>query len=111
MLDYRIEIAKHLKKELDIIGKKRYDEGDAMRAKSNDRLVLLVLILVGAILGSLIGKALGGTFPVLKYGESIGVDPFVVDLGVVVITFGFKLALNLAGIIGIILAFLLYRRL
>lgn len=82
-----------------------------MRVKSNDSVVLLVLILVGAILGSLIGAALNDVFPILNYGKSIGVDPFVVDLNVVIITFGFKLSLNLAGIIGIVLAFLIYRKL
>ncbi|MDN5352538.1 MAG: hypothetical protein PWQ12_1459 [Clostridiales bacterium] len=82
-----------------------------MRGKSNDRLVLLVLILVGAIFGSLIGSAFGGALPILNYGKTIGVDPFVVDLNVIVLTFGLKLSLNLAGIIGIIIAFFIYRRL
>lgn len=82
-----------------------------MRVKSNDSLVLLVLLLVGAIFGSLIGSALSGVFPILDYGKSIGVDPFVVDLNVIVLTFGFKLFLNIAGIIGIVTAFIIYRKL
>lgn len=82
-----------------------------MRVKSNDSLVLLVLLLVGAIFGSLIGSALSGVIPILDYGKSIGVDPFVVDLNVIVLTFGFKLSLNIAGIIGIVTAFIIYRKL
>lgn len=88
-----------------------YDEEVNMRVKSNDNLVLLVLLLIGAIFGSLIGDALGGIVPILKFGKSIGVDPFVVDLNVIIITFGFKLSLNIAGIIGIIIAFFVFKKL
>jgi len=88
-----------------------YDVEVKMRVKSNDSIVLLVLILVGAIFGSLIGAALGDVLPILNFGKSIGVDPFVVDLNVVIITFGFKLSLNLAGIIGIVTAFIIYKKL
>ncbi|HSN67492.1 MAG TPA: DUF4321 domain-containing protein [Fusibacter sp.] len=82
-----------------------------MRVKSNDSLVLLVLLLIGAIFGSLIGAALGDTVPILNFGKSIGVNPFVVDLNIIVITFGFKLSLNIAGIIGIVIAFIVYKKL
>ncbi len=81
-----------------------------MRVKSNDGLILLLLILTGAIIGSIIGSALGDIMPILNYGKSIGVDPFLLDLSVVTLTFGFKLTLNVSGIIGIILAFVLYRK-
>ncbi len=82
-----------------------------MRVKSNDGFVLLLLLLVGAIIGSIIGAALGDLVPILNYGKSVGVDPFLLDLSVVNITFGFKLTLNVSGIIGIVLAFVLYRKL
>lgn len=81
-----------------------------MRVKSNDGLILLLLILTGAIIGSIIGSALGDVMPILNYGKSIGVDPFLLDLSVVTLTFGFKLTLNVSGIIGIVLAFVLYRK-
>ncbi|MBF4694862.1 DUF4321 domain-containing protein [Fusibacter ferrireducens] len=82
-----------------------------MRVKSNDGLILLLLILTGAIIGSIIGAALGDVFPILNFGKSIGVDPFLLDLSVVKLTFGFELILNVSGIIGIVLAFVLYRKL
>ena len=82
-----------------------------MRVKSKVNLILLVLLLMGAIIGSLIGDALGSYAPLLNYGKTIGVDPFVVDLNVIVITFGLKLSLNISGIIGIILAFVVFRKL
>lgn len=82
-----------------------------MRVKSKDGLVLLLLILTGAIIGSIIGAAFGHLMPILNYGKSIGVDPFLVDLNVITLTFGLRLSLNVSGIIGIIVAFILYRKL
>ncbi|OJV64492.1 MAG: hypothetical protein BGO41_12840 [Clostridiales bacterium 38-18] len=82
-----------------------------MRVKSNDGVVLLVLLLVGAVFGSLIGAALGDIIPILNYGKTIGVDPFVVDLNVIILTFGLKLSLNLSGILGIVIAFFIYKKL
>ena len=82
-----------------------------MRVKSNNGLVLLVLLLVGAIFGSLIGSAFSDMLPILNYGQSIGVDPVVVDLSAIVITFGLKLSLDVAGVIGIVIGCVVYMRL
>ncbi len=82
-----------------------------MRVKGNDGLILLVLLLIGAIFGSLIGMVLGGYLPILNYGHSIGVDPFVVDLNVIIITFGMTIRLNLSSILGIIIAFVIFKKL
>lgn len=81
-----------------------------MRANGN-RMILLIVLLVGAIFGSIIGNALNDVFPILNFGKSIGVEPFVVDLNAIVFTFGLTLSLNVAGILGIIIAFWVYRRL
>ncbi|MDK2866771.1 MAG: hypothetical protein PWP51_978 [Clostridiales bacterium] len=82
-----------------------------MRVQNSGGLALLVLLLIGAIFGSIIGAALGGILPILAYGKTIGVDPFVVDLSILQMTFGLKLSLNLSGIIGLFLAFIIYRKL
>lgn len=82
-----------------------------MRVKNNDGIVLMFLLLVGAILGSIIGAALGDMIPLLNYGKTIGVDPFVVDLNVIVLTFGLRFSLNLSSIIGIIIAFFIFKKL
>jgi hypothetical protein len=82
-----------------------------MRVQNSGGLALLVLLLIGAIFGSIIGSALGGILPILAYGKTIGVDPFVVDLSILQLTFGLKLSLNLSGIIGLFLAFVIYRKL
>ena len=82
-----------------------------MRVKNNDGIVLMFLLLVGAILGSIIGAALGDMIPLLNYGKTIGVDPFVVDLNVIVLTFGLRFSLNLSSIVGIIIAFFIFKKL
>ena len=44
---------------------------------------------------------------ILNYGKTFGLtSPVVLDLNVLVLTFGFTVRFNLAGIIGIIIAFL-----
>lgn len=96
---------------MEINVKSWYDDEVDMRVKSNENLVLLVLLLIGGIFGSLIGDALGSIVPILNYGKSIGVDPFVLDLNVIVITFGFKLSMNIAGILGIVIAFIIFKKL
>lgn len=82
-----------------------------MRVKSNDSLVLLVLLLIGAIFGSLIGAALGDTVPILNFGKSIGVDPFVVDLNIIVITIPIMPAILRLSLKPNVIAFIVYKKL
>jgi len=72
-------------------------------------LLLLFLLLVGSIFGSLLGEIIN--VPFLHYGRTIGFGPTTVDLAALSLTLGLSLKLNLATIIGFILAFLLYTRL
>ena len=79
-----------------------------------DRLTLILLLLAGLVIGGFIGEWLGDnpTFSFLNYGKTFGLtQPMVLDLNVLVLTFGFTVKFNLSGIIGIILAFIIYRRL
>lgn len=77
-------------------------------------LLLLFFILSGAIAGGLVAHLCQGV-PVLKwlaYGKSVGIDtanPLVLDLAVLKIAFGFSLSVNIAQILFIILAILLYK--
>ena len=60
--------------------------------------ILLLLLLAGVVLGG--------------YGSSFGLtSPLVLDLGVLTLQFGFTIRFTIAGLIGIVLAFFLYRRL
>lgn len=72
--------------------------------------VLLTLV-AGALMGSLVGVALGDLVPVLAKGVSIGIDPPVrVDLLILKFPLGFIIKLNLASALGILVAIFLIRR-
>ena len=63
---------------------------------------LVLLILVGVVLGGLIGKLCAGVPALswLSYGQSFGF---------VVLTFGFTVDITVAGILGIVIAIIIYR--
>ena len=73
---------------------------------------LLLLILAGVVLGGLVGSLVSGVSGLdwLNYGQSFGLEePVVLSLGLLVLTFGLTIKITIAGIIGIILAILIYR--
>lgn len=74
-------------------------------------LSLLLLLLIGSIFGSLIGQVLGPQVPWLNLGQSIGLKPTTLNLAVLTLTFGFTFKLNVAGIIGFLIALLFYSKL
>jgi len=74
--------------------------------------VLVLIVVAGALLGSVLADALGQFTYLAPLGHSItvGVDPPVtIDLRVLMVTFGFTVRLNLAIVIGILLAVFLFR--
>lgn len=82
--------------------------------KSKNSLICLLMILAGIVLGGFIGQLVSGIGPLgfLNYGQSFGTEtPFVLNLGIVVLTFGISIRISIAGIIGIILGILIYRSL
>ena len=68
---------------------------------------LLLMILAGVVLGGFIGQLSAGV-PALRwlnYGQTFGLsNPLVLDLGI-----GLTIKITIAGIIGIVLAILIYR--
>ena len=83
------------------------------RKSSQNIWVLVLLMLAGVGLGGFIGSALGGISALswLNYGSSFGLSsPLVLDLGVLTLQFGLSIRFTIAGIIGIILAFFIYRK-
>jgi hypothetical protein len=74
--------------------------------------VLLVVILAGGLLGSVIAEAVVG-YPLLGFlarEVRAGVDPAVtVDLRIVSVTFGTIVRLNLAMVLGVVIAVWIYR--
>ena len=82
------------------------------RAANKNFWILLMLLLSGIVLGGFIGNAIGGIpgFSWLNFGQSFGLDtPLVLNLGILVITFGLSIRITMASIIGVALALLIYR--
>ena len=74
--------------------------------------VFLIFLFSGIIVGSLLGE-LATAVPGLAwlaYGKSFGLtEPFLLDLNILQLSFGMMFQLNIAGIIGIIIALVLYK--
>ena len=85
-----------------------------MRRHSSQNIwVLILLMLAGVVLGGFIGNALGDVSALrrLSYGNSFGLSsPLVLDLGVLTLQFALTIRFTIAGIIGIVLAFFIYRK-
>ncbi|MCI5883051.1 MAG: DUF4321 domain-containing protein [Clostridiales bacterium] len=73
---------------------------------------LFLLLLAGIVLGSFIAHLTAGVPALswLSYGKTFGLSsPIVLDLGVLVLTFGLTIKFTIASIIGIIIAAIIYR--
>ena len=67
-----------------------------------------MLVLVGFVIGRFIGTYFEGTF--LNYGQAFGLEnPIVLNLGILVLTFGLSVKITIASIIGVVLAIIIYR--
>lgn len=83
-------------------------------SKNKNTWALFLLMLAGVVLGGFIGTLTEGLAYLnwLNYGQSFGFQsPIVLDLGILVITFGMNIKITIAGIIGVILAIIIYRTL
>lgn len=75
---------------------------------------LFLLILAGVVLGGFIGYLAKNIsfLSWLDFGQIFGLDkPVVINLGIIVITFGLKIKITMAGVIGVIAAIFVYRKL
>ena len=69
------------------------------------------MMLSGIVLRGFLGSLADGIsfLSWLNFGQSFGLDtPLVLNLGVLVITFGLSIRITMAGIIGVIIALLVY---
>ena len=68
----------------------------------------IVLVLIGFVIGRFIGTYFEGTF--LNYGQAFGLsEPVVLDIGFIILTFGLRIQINIASVIGVIIALVIYR--
>ncbi len=73
--------------------------------------VLLVLFIVGGLIGNLLGQLLSAYVPILGQAVSIGITPPAnANFGIFTFTLGFTLALNVLGMVGLLIGFMLWRR-
>ena len=82
--------------------------------KSKNGWVLLIMLLSGIVLGGFIGMLTANVSGLswLNYGQSFGLEsPVVLDLGLLVLTFGLTIQISIASIIGVVLASIIYRKL
>ena len=74
--------------------------------------VLLILMLAGIVLGGFIGNLTQNISGLswLNYGQSFGLDsPIILNLGIMIITFGLSIKITIASILGLVLAAIIYR--
>lgn len=79
---------------------------------NKNRWACFLLILAGIVLGGFIGDLAShiSALSWLNYGQSFGLtSPVVLDLGILVLTFGLTIKISIAGIIGVILGIIIYR--
>ncbi len=82
--------------------------------KSKNGWILLVMLLSGIVLGGFVGMLTTNVQALswLNYGQSFGLQsPVVLDLGLMVLTFGLTIQISIASIIGVVIAIIIYRRL
>lgn len=84
-----------------------------MATKDKNIWILILFILSGLVVGGLLGDIASGINGLswMAYGEQFGLtSPIELDLSIVKITFALMLKINIASIIGMILAILIYKK-
>ncbi len=81
-----------------------------MKAATRNPWLLMLLIAVGGVIGGMIGDIFRDSIKILGYGKTIGFSPVTIDLSILKLTLGFLLSLNLASVIGIIIAIFIFSK-
>lgn len=83
-----------------------------MAVKGKSAWILILFILCGIVIGGLLGELAASVswLSWLSYGQEFGLaTPVNLNLQVINITFGLMFKINIASIIGIVVAILMYR--
>lgn len=80
------------------------------KARANVWITILVL-LCGIVVGSFIGQLLVNVpyFSWLSFGKTFGIDTIKLNFSIVKLVFGFTFQLNLASILGMLIALIVYK--
>lgn len=84
-----------------------------MAIKEKGRLISLLFVLAGLVIGGLIGNVASNVnwLSWLSYGEEFGLmEPILLDLNVLTLTLGLTIKINIASIMGVIIALIVYRK-
>lgn len=76
--------------------------------KSKNNWALFLMILSGIVIGGFLGNLFPNSF--LNFGQEFGLtSPIVLNLGIMMLTFGLTIKITVASIIGVAIALLIYR--
>lgn len=84
-----------------------------MAIKEKNIWILILFILCGIVVGGLLGELAANVsfLSWISYGEEFGLStPIELDLNVIKVTFGLMFKINIASIIGIVLAIFIYKK-
>jgi len=84
-----------------------------MASRDKSVWILIIFLLAGLVVGGLLGEIASNVSALwwLSYGESFGLSsPVELDLSVITVTFGLMFKINIASIIGMVLAIFIYRK-
>lgn len=84
-----------------------------MATREKNMWILILFILCGIVVGGLLGNLASKIDFLwwLSYGESFGLsEPISLNLSVIQVTFGLMFKINIASIIGMVLAIFIYRK-
>ena len=84
-----------------------------MAVRDRGRIVSILFILAGLVIGGLLGDLAANVdwLKWLAYGEEFGFhEPIILNLNVMTITLGLMIKINIASILGVIIALLIYRK-
>lgn len=84
-----------------------------MATREKNIWILILFILSGLVIGGLLGELTKNVSYLswLSYGKSFGLSaPVVLDLSIIEITFGLMVHINIASIIGVLIAIFVYRK-
>ena len=84
-----------------------------MAVKDKSIWILIIFILSGLVIGGLLGQLAASVdwLNWMAFGQQFGLtDPVTLDLSVMKITFGLTFNINIASIIGMTIAIIIYRK-
>lgn len=80
--------------------------------KSKNTWLCILFLLAGLVIGGLLGNLASnvGALSWLNYGKEFGISsPFILDLSFLKLTFGIMFYMNVASIIGLVIALIMYK--